>query len=77
MVEISFENVAPIAALLIVSVTIWGAARKFTALDVAVANSQKDIDQIKSDLRELKKDVRSLYEIVLKLQQRTEDKFEK
>ena len=75
MVEISFENVAPVAALLIVSVTIWGAAKKFTQLDVAVASTQKDIEQIKTDLKELKRDYRDLYEIVLRLQQKVEDKL--
>jgi hypothetical protein len=77
MVEISFENVAPIAALILISVSIWGAARKFTQLEVASANIQKDIEKNQEELKELKKDYRALYTIVLKLQQQIEDKFEK
>lgn len=86
MVEISFENIAPIAALLIVSVTIWGAARKFTSLEITQSNNQKvnetsdalnakDVQRNMEDLKELKQQVRELYIMVLKLEQKMEDKL--
>ena len=85
MVEITFENMAPIAALLIVAVTIWGAARKFTSLEITQANNQKtnetsdalnakDVQKNMEDLKELKQQIRELYVKVLKLEQKMEDR---
>jgi hypothetical protein len=86
MVEITFENMAPIAALLIVAVTIWGAARKFTSLEITQANNQKsnetsdalnakDVQRNIDDLKELKEQIKELYVKLLKLEQKVEDKL--
>jgi len=77
VVEVTFEYVAPIAALILISVSIWGAAKKFTSMDVTITRLTSDIEQLKSDLKEVKRDYRELYTAFVKLQQKMEDKFQK
>jgi hypothetical protein len=88
VVELTFENLYPLAGLLVISVTIWGMAKKFTAMDITMSNNQKDaeknfglnaerIKKLQEELVEVKKDIREIYTIVLKLNQQVQDKFSK
>jgi hypothetical protein len=88
VVEVTFEYVAPVAALILISVSIWGAAKKFTSMDTTIQNNQKDnerdfsinsndIKRLQSELADLKKDVREIYTMLLKLNQKVEDRFQK
>lgn len=85
MVEVTFEYVAPIAALLLISVSIWGAAKKFTAMDMAIQNNRKDferddaigknnIERIQKEIVDLRKDIREISIMLIKLKQEVEDK---
>jgi hypothetical protein len=84
VVEVSFEYVAPVAALLIIAVTVWGASRKFTDMDNMIranhATNQHDIaiiennmKRLEADVKALNRDVKQLSEEFIKLKQRVED----
>jgi hypothetical protein len=86
LAEITLENIYPLAGMIVIAVTIWGMARKFTAMDMAIQNDQKDnethdalnardIKNVQQQIDELKRDVREIYKIILKLEQRVEDRF--
>src|SRR4030095_14932287 len=86
MAELTFDNLYPLAGLIVIGVTIWGMARKFTAMDMAIQNDQKDnesqdalsardIKNLQHEIDEIKRDLREIYKIILKLEQRVEDKF--
>jgi hypothetical protein len=86
MAEISLENIYPLAGLIVIGVTIWGMAKKFTVMDMAIQNDQKDnqsvdalnardIKNLQEQINDLKRDVREIYKIILKLEQRVEDRF--
>jgi len=86
MAELTFDNLYPLAGLIVIGVTIWGMARKFTAMDMAIQNDQKDnqsvdalnardIRNLQEQINELKRDVREIYRVILKLEQRVEDRF--
>lgn len=75
MVEVNFESLAPIAALAMIAVTIWGAARKFTTQDLTIQNSQKDIESLKEKITQLQKDFRELYKEFLEFRAKAEDKL--
>ena len=86
MAEITLDNIYPLAGLIVIAVTIWGMARKFTAMDMAIQNDQKDneghdalnardIKNLQQQLDEVKRDLREIYKIILKLEQRVEDRF--
>jgi hypothetical protein len=86
VVELTFENLYPLAGLLVIGVTIWGMSKKFTGMDMTIQNNQKDnerddalnnnrIKQNEDDLASLRKDVKDIYIILLKLQQKVEDKL--
>lgn len=73
MVDITLENLGPIVAMLGLVVTVWGASRKFTSLDLATANQAKDIENNTTHLEELKKNYKELFEKVIRLEQKLED----
>lgn len=86
MVEITFENLYPIAGLLIISVTIWGMSKKFTQMDSTIADNQKDnqrdfainskdIQELQKDLDCLKKEVKEISDKLIRLTQKIEDKL--
>ena len=86
LAEITLDNIYPLAGLIVIAVTIWGMARKFTAMDMAIQNDQKDnesqdalnardVKNLQLQIDEIKRDLREIYRIILKLEQRVEDKF--
>ena len=88
MVEITYENVAPVLGLLLIGVTAYGAARKFTEMDKDIRNDQEkndhdiailenDLKRLQSQVDSLRHDVKDMHTVLIRLQQKIEDKFTK
>ena len=85
MVEVTFENVAPVVGLIAIGIATWGAARRFTEVESNIKNNaekmEHDIKHLEDDLERLQKqvdairhDVKDLTTIVIKLEQKFTDR---
>jgi hypothetical protein len=85
VVDVTLENIYPFAGLIVIAVTIWGMARKFTSMDMAIQNDQqknetqdalnsRDIKNLQDQIAEIKRDLREIYRTLLKLEQRVDDR---
>jgi hypothetical protein len=86
MVEVTYENVAPVVGLILIGVTAYGAARKFTEMDRDIRNDQEknvhDIDiledsvkRVQAQIDSLRHEVKEMHTILTRLVQKMEDRF--
>ena len=86
MVEVSFENIVPVAGLLAIGIAAYGAARRFTTMEKDIANDQQKNDhdiailedrmkRLQIQVDSIRHDVKEMHTILTKLNQRVEDKL--
>jgi hypothetical protein len=86
VVEVTYENVAPVVGLILIGVTAYGAARKFTEMDRDIRNDQEknqhdiniledSVKRIQLQIDGLRHHVNEMHTILTKLNQRVDDKL--
>ena len=86
MVEITFENIAPVVGLFAIGIATWGAARRFTEVETNIKNNAEktehaikhleyDLERLQKQVDAVRHDIKDLTSITIKLQQKIEDKM--
>ena len=88
MVEITYENVAPVLGLLLIAATVYGGARKFTEMQRDITNDQEknqhdiniledSIKRLQAQVDSIRHDEKEMHTILTRLEQKIEDRFSK
>jgi uncharacterized protein YlxW (UPF0749 family) len=88
MVEVTYENVAPVVGLILIGVTAYGAARKFTEMDKDIRNDQEksqhdisileeSVNRLQAQIDGLRHHVNEMHTILTRLKQQMDDRLTK
>ena len=86
MVEITYENVAPILGLVLIAATVYGGARKFTEMQKDITNDQEknqhditiledSVKRLQTQIDSIRHDVKEMHTIVTRLEQKVQDRL--